>query len=110
MTRLHFGVAVLSVALLGAVYQEKNKESRSEDPPAKLKGQLPPYFKKVGLSEEQIQKIYKIRADYKIKMDELKKKLEQTKAEEKELMEKVLTPTQLKKLRELRSGEKPSDK
>jgi hypothetical protein len=109
MARIHIGVTLLALAVLGAAYQDKDKDKKGEEP-TKLKGQLPPYFKKVGLSDEQVQKVYKIRNDYKVKMDDLKKKMDQLKADEKDAMEKVLTSTQLKRLKELRSGEKASGK
>lgn len=110
MTRIQFGVAVLTLALLGAAYQEKDKDKKAEEP-GKLKGTLPANFKKIGLSDEQVQKVYKIRHDYKAKMDDLKKQMDRLKTDEKEAMDKVLTPGQLKRLRELRTGEKEkSDK
>jgi hypothetical protein len=109
MTRIWAGVAVLSVALLGSAYaQEKDKDKKkTEDPPAKLKGMLPPNFGKLRLSEEQKQKVYKIRADYKAKIDDLNKRIARLKDDEKEAMDKVLTDQQRKELRKLRTGEKP---
>jgi hypothetical protein len=111
MTRIHIGVTLLALVMLGAAYQEKDKDKEKKaEEPGKLKGTLPANFKKVGLSDEQVQKVYKIRIDYKAKMDDLKKQMDRLKADEKEALDKVLTPGQLKRLRELRTGEKPSDK
>jgi Spy/CpxP family protein refolding chaperone len=107
MIYLRVGVVVLALALLGAVYaQDKDKSTKDDKPAVKVRGQLPPYYKKLGLRDDQIQKIYKIRADYKSKIDDLKKKMDQLKADEKESLEKVLTPEQQKRLRELRLGGK----
>jgi hypothetical protein len=101
MTRVWGGALVLVLALIGAVY--------SQDTP-KLRGQLPQYFGKLGLRDDQKQAIYKVRADYKVKKDQLQKQLDKLKADEKEALEKLLTPEQLKRLKEIRSGEKSTDK
>lgn len=111
MIHLRVGVVVLAMTLLGAAgFQEKGKEKKAEDPPTKLKGTLPANFKKLGLTDNQVQKIYKIRNDYRVKQEELKRKMEQLKTEEKDTIEKVLTPEQRKRLREIRAGEKGEDK
>jgi hypothetical protein len=95
------GVSLLLLALIGAVY--------SQDTP-KLRGQLPQNYGKLGLRDDQKQAIYKVRADYKTKIDQLRKQLEKLRADEKEALEKLLTPEQLKRLKEIRSGEKSTDK
>ncbi|MCE9534083.1 MAG: hypothetical protein K8T89_23640, partial [Planctomycetes bacterium] len=74
-----------------------------KDPPAKVKGFLPPYFSKIGLSDEQRQTIYKIQAKYK----EDAKKLQEA---EKQDIDKVLTPEQKKKLIEVITGSKDEPK
>src|SRR4051794_32572827 len=54
------------------------KDKQDDKDKGKLKGFLPANFKKLGLSESQVQKIYKIQADYKAKIEDLdrqKKKL-----------------------------------
>jgi Spy/CpxP family protein refolding chaperone len=113
MSRIRIGGLVLVLVLMGTAFaQDKDKDKPKkpdEGTPTRLKGQLPPYFKKLGLRDDQVQKIYKLRADYKVKADDLKKKMDLLKGEEKESLEKVLTPEQLKRLKELRSGEKLSD-
>ncbi|MFO0877392.1 MAG: hypothetical protein U0840_08455 [Gemmataceae bacterium] len=113
MSRIRIGGLVLVLALMGTAFaQDKDKDKPKkpeEGTTTKLKGQLPPYYKKLGLRDDQVQKIYKLRADYKQKVDDLKKKMDLLKVDEKESLEKVLTPEQLKRLKELRSGEKPSD-
>jgi Spy/CpxP family protein refolding chaperone len=109
--RVRLGVAILAVALLGATYQEKEKEKKGDEtPPAKVKGTLPQNFGKLGLSTEQKQKIYRLRAEYRGKIQELEQKIARLRAEQKEAEEAVLTPEQKKKLRELRTGEKAPSK
>jgi hypothetical protein len=107
MIRLGLGVIVLALALLvpGSA-QDKKEGKKGDDPAKKLKGQLPQYYGKLKLSDEQKQSIYKVKANYKVKRDELEKKLNQLKTEERAAYEKVLTQAQLKKLRELQTGEK----
>jgi Spy/CpxP family protein refolding chaperone len=102
MLRVCLGVIVLALALMGVAYAQEKSDDKA---PVKVRGQLPAFFKKLGLRDDQIQKIYKIRAEYKGKVEELKRKLDQLKAAEKAELEKVLTPEQLKRLKELRSGE-----
>jgi hypothetical protein len=101
MMRLWGGVLVLVLALMGAAY--------SQDTP-KLKGTLPQNYGKIGLTDVQKQSVYKIRADYRGKIEQLQKQIAKLKMEEKEALEKVLTPEQLKRLKEIRSGEKSTEK
>jgi hypothetical protein len=105
---LRIGVTMVAIALLGAVWLVGDI-SRADDKPA-VKGPLPPYYKKLGLRDDQRDKILKIRADYRKKTADLKRQMEKLRASEKEELEKVLTPEQLKRLRELRSGETPKPK
>ena len=105
----HLRVALLSLALIGVIYAQ-DKKPDDKPPPVKLKGPMPTYYKKLGLSDVQVQKILKIRADTRAKVDELDAKIKKLKADEREQLEKALTPEQLKRLRELRTGEKPTEK
>jgi Spy/CpxP family protein refolding chaperone len=102
---------LLVVALLtcgAAAYQDKDKDAKDkkDKEEKKIKGTLPQYYKSLGLTDNQKQKVYKIRADYKDKLDELEKAKAKLKAEEKEACEKVLNAEQLKELKKIRSGEK----
>jgi len=111
MLYLRLVVVMLALVMLGAGSLQDPKDSKkSDDPQPKLRGQLPQFYKKLGLRDDQVQKIYKVRADYKSKTEELQRQIARLKAEEKEALEKVLTAEQLKRLRELRSGEKPGTK
>src|SRR4051794_31928732 len=77
--------------------KEKPKDNKPEE--KKLKGFLPMNFKKLGLSEKQVQTIYRIQADYKAKKDEVAKQLAKLKDAEKDEIEKVLTDAQKKDLK-----------
>ena len=118
MLYLRMSLIAMALTMVGAAYfQEKKDDKKTDDkktddkPPAvKLKGPLPTHYNRLGRRDDQVQKILKIRLDYRTKQDELKAKMDKLKVEEKELLEKALTPDQLKRLREIKSGDKPSDK
>ena len=100
---------VLVFAIVGVVLaQDKDtpKKDKTTEPEKKYKGILPANFKKLGLTDAQVQNIYKIQTEYRAKMDDLKKQMEALKATEKATIEKVLTDVQLKRLKESRSGDK----
>lgn len=106
-------IRLLSLALILAIVgvvvaQDKDagKKDKPTDPEKKYKGFLPANFKKLGLTDTQIQTIYKLQAEYREKMDNLKKQMDTLKASEKAAIEKVLTEGQLKRLKEIRSGDK----
>ena len=110
---MHLRVAVLTLTLIGVAYgQDKKPDDKKPDdkPAVKLKGYLPQHYKKLGLRDDQLQRIYKIRADTKAKTDELKAKMDKLRADEKAQLEKALTAEQLKRLRELQTGDKPTEK
>jgi hypothetical protein len=90
--------------------EKKTDDKKTEEKTTKLKGFLPANFKKLGLSDEQIQKVYKTKADYKEKIESLKAQIEKLKDEERVDLNKILTETQRKLLRELQTGEKSKDK
>jgi Spy/CpxP family protein refolding chaperone len=85
-------VILLSVALTPA--QEKKDV-------APKRGQLPQNWSKLGLSDEQKAKVYAIQAEYKAKIDEIKKQMEELQKQERRALEAVLTPAQKNRLREL---------
>jgi hypothetical protein len=70
----------------------------------KEKGYLPANYAKLGLSDEQKQKVYKIQADYKTKVEAIEKQLATLKTEQRTALEGVLTPAQKSKLREILLG------
>ena len=80
---------------------------RADEPVVVVKRALPPGFKKVGLSADQTKEIYRVRASYQAKIQELQAKIEQLKKEEKAALVGLLTPEQRQRLREIRAGEVP---
>lgn len=101
-------LTVVAVAILIAGFstgQEKKPGDDKTEPP-RLKGQLPPNWKKLGLNDEQVQKIYKIQNDYDAKEEALKKQIDNLKKEEKVKMRDVLTDAQKARLKEIEEEKK----
>jgi hypothetical protein len=90
-----FGMVTLGLALLvsSGVSQDTKKEEKKKEV-GKIKGQLPAGFKDLGLSKDQIAKIYGIHADYKTKIIELEKKVKELKVQESQETFKILTDEQ----------------
>jgi|GEM_PF-1122896 Spy/CpxP family protein refolding chaperone len=76
----------------------------------KAKGQLPANWAKLGLSQEQKDKIYDIMASNKAKKDELNKKLKEINDAERAEMAAVLTDAQKEELKKILLKDVPSDK
>jgi hypothetical protein len=117
MLRLRLAVMLVMVALLGTGWvagQDKKSDEKTEKKkkgdknetkktaPVRIKGYLPAGYGKLGLSTEQKQKIYKVRNSYNAKIADLRRQIEQLRKEQREETEKVLTPEQLKRLRDRR--------
>src|ERR1700753_2083131 len=71
---------------------KKTGDVKVDEP--KAKGQLPAGWKKLGLTDEQVQSVYKTQSAYNGKIDGLKQKIADLKAEEKAELEKILTKAQ----------------
>lgn len=84
-----------------------------KDDPKKATGQLPTYWKMLGLTEDQVQKVYKIQNKYNTDIDELEAKIKELKEKmQKERLE-VLTADQKKRLEDIlkeKSGTKDPSK
>lgn len=99
--------------LLGAMFmlsggltgqEPKKDDPKKDDPVGKVKGFLPNNWKKIGLSEDQIQQIYKIQNKYDAEIDKLEAKIAELKAAKDKERKAVLTPDQQKKLAEILLG------
>ena len=82
-----------------------DKKTDVKDEP-KAKGVLPKYYKSLGLTDEQKQTVYKVQTKFNGEIEKLQKKIDDLKAERNAEVEKVLTKTQLDRLKELKLGEK----
>jgi hypothetical protein len=107
---LFTGMLVLSGGIVGQDNKPKEdpkkQEAKKDDPPMKAKGVLPPNWKKVGLTDPQVQEIYKVQNKYDVEIDKLQAKIEELKANRTKDMRAVLTADQKKRLDEILSGEK----
>jgi Spy/CpxP family protein refolding chaperone len=117
-----FRVSMLAVLLGGLLMlsaegfagQEAKKDdpkAKKDEPTGKMKGKLPANYKKLGLSDAQVQEIYKIDAKYTAELALLKAKEDELKATRDKDVRAVLTPEQKKRLEEIQTGkEKDKDK
>jgi hypothetical protein len=105
----------------GSVGQDKKDEPKKDDkkvdkkeePPAKMKGVLPQNWKKLGLSDNQVQDIYKIQNKYNEEIGRLDAKIKELKATRDKEERAILTPEQKKRLEDIQTGkdkEKDKDK
>ncbi|MBM3982373.1 MAG: hypothetical protein FJ304_19315 [Planctomycetes bacterium] len=82
----------------GLVGQEK------KDPPVKVKGTLPANWGKLGLTETQVQDIYKIRNKAGEEISKLKAKIAEIEAARDKDSKAVLTAEQKKRLEDILTG------
>lgn len=99
---LLFG-AVLTLSS-GVEGQEPKKEQKKDEPTAKYKGQLPANWKKLGLTDQQIQDVYKIQGKYNEEIDKLEAKIKEIKSAMDKERRTVLTAEQKKRLEEILLG------
>ena len=112
MKQLKFVAVAFLLAGLCSPWAAGNPADDKSDkaPDAKMRGTLPPNWGKLSLSEKQKQDIYKIQNDAHAKIDALQKQIDDAKAAERKDMEKVLTPAQKERLKEILAGKAPDSK
>lgn len=93
----------LLVLSAGSMAQEK-KEDKKSDPPTKVKGTLPPNWGKLGLTDNQVQEIYKVRNKYGDEIAKLKAKIAELETTRDKESKALLTPEQKKRLEEILIG------
>ena len=103
MFRLRLGLTGLAVVLLGGLLMGQDRKTTDKDPPPRV--QLPAHYKKLGLSDDQLKAVRKIRGEYGAKIAKLKQEIIDTQNEEKAKLVQVLTAEQRARLRDLRAGE-----
>jgi hypothetical protein len=109
MLRIRVMLAVLMVGVIvasGSFGDDKKADKTS----AKVKGTLPANWSKLGLSDEQKQKVYTAQSEYRGKIADLEAKIKELKKQEREEMEKVLTDAQKARLKELLLEKAPTEK
>ena len=101
---------VLSSGLIGQEKKEdpkkddKKVDAKKDDPPAKLKGTLPQNWKKLGLTDAQVQDIYKVQSKYADEIAKHEAEIKKLKAARDKEEKAVLTPEQKKRLDEILTG------
>jgi Spy/CpxP family protein refolding chaperone len=76
----------------------------------KAKGQLPQNWKNLGLTDKQIQDVYKIQARHNEEIDKLEAKIKEHKEQMSKERLEVLTPEQKKRLEEILKGKAGTEK
>jgi len=113
MARFATLLTVLLVAFLiggWSIGDDKKTTDDKKDPPAKLRGMLPANWGKLGLTDEQKQKVYKVQKDYGEKIDKLEAEIKKIDDEMKAERYKILTDAQKARLKEILSKEPGGDK
>ena len=83
---------------------ESKSVEKKDEPATKLKGVLPPNWKKLGLTDDQVQKIYKVQNKYDDEIDKLQAQIARLKTERTKDMHGVLTADQKKRLDDILTG------
>ena len=102
----YLGGFLLAALLVGVVWSAddpKKPGDDKKDPPAR--GSLPANWKKLGLTDDQVKKVYKIQTDYRAKLDTLAEQIRDLKKKEMVELETVLTDAQKARLKEIKTGE-----
>lgn len=107
--RTKWVIAVLAVAF-GATASFAQEAKKDEKPAEKAKGQLPTYWKQLGLSEEQVQKVYKLQAKYNDEIDKLEDQIKALKEKMAKERSGLLTAEQKKRLEDIIKEKVGADK
>ena len=103
---MFLGLALVgATGILPSLAQDPSEKSEA---PSKASRRVPAYFSKVGLTPEQREKIYGIRAKHADKIESLKKQIEDEQAKELSECEAILQDSQKKLLEEFRASGKAS--
>jgi Spy/CpxP family protein refolding chaperone len=101
--------AFVAVAVPLVEGQDPTKPKDTKDHAPKMRGQLPQGWGKLGLTDEQKQKIYSAQSKFREKIDGLQKQITDLRDQEKKDMESVLTDAQKARLREIMSNRAPAE-
>lgn len=98
------GLFALAAALAVLSTDLSGQDKKPTEPIGKVKGVLPPNWKRIGLTDAQVQEVYKIQNKYNDKIDELTAKIAELKATRDKEMKGVLTAEQKKRLDDILTG------
>jgi hypothetical protein len=102
-------VAALGLAFVTSPWVVGDEPAKVKDPAPRMRGQLPQNWGKLGLSDEQKQKVYEVQTRLRAKIDALEKQMAELKDQQKKEMEGILTTAQKARLREIIAGKVPAD-
>lgn len=98
MLRLRVVLGLVAIMLvMGGWLSGQDKQ----DTAIRVRGQLPQYWKKLNLTEEQKKRVVRIQTEYGAKIDALKEQINKLDQQMRAEREKVLTETQKAMLREI---------
>jgi Spy/CpxP family protein refolding chaperone len=103
------GVLAMLLLVSWLMAADSKTDTDKKDPDPKAKGTLRPNWKKLGLTDDQTQKIYKVQSDYRAKIDVLEQQIKDLRQQELTDQVKVLTEAQKARLKELGEFKDPTD-
>lgn len=109
MLRVRMFVAALALVVVSSPWVAGDDTKATRDPAPKMRGQLPQNWGKLGLSDEQKQKIYEVQNKNRAKIEALERQIAELKDHTKKEMEAVLTSAQKARLREIAAGKVPGE-
>lgn len=112
MSLLRCGIALTAVVLLAPVLTNaqppKPGAGKPGDPPPPVtRGQLPTYWKQLGLTDEQKAQVYGVQGKYRAQIAALERQIKALRAEQRKDLEKILTDAQKTRLKEIISSRTP---
>ena len=110
MSRFALALAFVGAFLAGGLLMSGVSLQADDKTEVKIRGTLYAKWKDLGLSKDQVQDIYKIQAEHRGQIDKLELQIKKLRADERSAAEKILTPAQKARLKELISGETSKDR
>lgn len=101
--RLLLGLLIILFLVVGTSVPAQDKKGEEPTQPG-AKGTLPAGWRRLGLTDDQVKKVYRVQTDYRGKIDVLQQKISALKKEERGELEKILTDAQKTRLKELKDG------
>jgi hypothetical protein len=108
MFRVQIVASLFAVALCVSGYLLGDDKNTDKEPVI-VKASLPRYFKQLGLNDRQKKQVFRVRAQYAAKIEELQRQIDALKEQEKTDLANLLTDAQKARLKELRSGTSSKD-
>ena len=102
---LKLRLPLVSLVLLILAFGLVADDTKPEPAP---KGQLRPNWKKLGLSDDQVKKIYTVQTEFRGKIDALEEQIAKLKTEQFKKEVEILTPAQKDRLKELGAFKDPT--